>query len=164
MGASFHETPVQTVRAVFRTRRSFPFVGTHHRAMIAQSSGARERAGQPSCYSRQMKVVYLVGAALGALIPWYFNVLALQEIGGGFTPRAFFMVGFEGSPMLGSVAADFWIGSTISFVWMIVEARRLGMKRWWVFVVWTFAIAWASALPLFFFLRERHLEREASRS
>jgi hypothetical protein len=109
-----------------------------------------------------MKRFYLVAACLGAAIPWWFNLRALAELGAGFTPQAFFMVGFQGSAMLGSVAADFWIGSSVALVWMIVEARRLGMKRWWAFVIWTFVIAWASALPLFLYFRERQLEQRAS--
>lgn len=109
-----------------------------------------------------MKAFYLVAAVLGAVIPWRFNILALQQLGSAFTPKAFFMVGFEGSAMLGSVAADFWIGSTVALVWMIVEGRRLGMKHWWGFVIWTIVIAWASALPLFLLFRERHLEREGA--
>ena len=106
-----------------------------------------------------MKVFYLVAGILGAAIPWWFNLRAFAELGAEFTPRAFFMVGFEGSAMLGSVAADFWIGSTVALVWMLVEARRLDMKHRWAIVVWTLAVAWASALPLFLLFRERHLER-----
>ena len=105
-----------------------------------------------------MKAFYLLAALAGAAIPWFFNIRALAEIGMGFTPQAFFMVGFEGSAMLGSVAADFWIGSSVALVWMVAEARRLKMKHWWFFVVWTFLIAWASALPLFLFFRQRVLE------
>ncbi|NVB38262.1 DUF2834 domain-containing protein [Pseudenhygromyxa sp. WMMC2535] len=106
-----------------------------------------------------MKAFYLVAGILGAVIPWWFNLHAFAELGSAFTPRAFFMVGFEGSALLGSVAADFWIGSIVALVWMLVEAKRLGMKHRWAIVVWTLTIAWASALPLFLLLRERHLER-----
>lgn len=110
-----------------------------------------------------MKYFYLAMAVAGAVVPWTYNLMVFEEIGvDGFTPQAFFMVGFEGSAMLGSLAADFWIGSTASLVWMVIEARRLKMKLWWVLVPLTFMVAWACALPLFLFLRERHLEREVS--
>lgn len=104
-----------------------------------------------------MRYFYLAAALAGALVPWWFNLRAFEEVGAGFTPKAFFMVGFEGSAMLGSVAADFWIGSSVALVWMVAEARRLKMKHLWFFLVWTFAVAWASSLPLFLFARERRL-------
>ena len=46
----------------------------------------------------------------------------------------------------------------------MIEARRLKMKLWWAFIPLTFMIAWACALPLFLFLRERHLERAVASS
>ena len=104
-----------------------------------------------------LKWVYLVGAIVGACATWWFNLHAIAEMGAGFTPQAFLMVGFEGSSLLGSVAADFWVGSTVSLIWMIAEARRLKMRHWWVFLVLTPLVAWAFALPLFLFFRERHL-------
>lgn len=105
-----------------------------------------------------LKAFYLTAAVVGAIATWWFNLHAMSEIGAGFTPQAFVMVGFEGSSMLGSVAADFWIGSTVSLVWMVVEARRIGMRHWWVFIALTFMVAWACALPLFLFFRELHLD------
>ncbi|MBX3273387.1 MAG: DUF2834 domain-containing protein [Sandaracinaceae bacterium] len=105
-----------------------------------------------------IKYFYLLGAIAGAGSTWWFNIAAFREIGAGFTPQAFVMVGFEGSAMLGSLAADFWVGSTVSLVWMVVEARRLGMRHVWAFVALTFGVAWAFSLPLFLFFRERRLE------
>jgi hypothetical protein len=69
------------------------------------------------------------------------------------------LVGFQGNAMLGSLAADFWVGSLASLIWMIVEGRRLQMARIWIYFVLTFVIAWAFALPLFLYMRERRLAR-----
>lgn len=105
--------------------------------------------------------LYLALALAGAVVPWTYNVLAMQELGRAFTPAEFVAEGFRGSALLGSVAADFWIGSLAALIWMPIEARRLGMARPWLYVVITFAIAWACALPLFLFMRERHLAARA---
>ncbi len=105
-----------------------------------------------------MKYFYLLAAVVGAIVPWYFNLQAIAEEGDKFTPAAFFLVGFQGSAMLGSVAADFWIGSMVSLVWMVAECRRLRMPRLWLYIVVTFAVAWACSLPLFLYFRQRHLE------
>src|SRR5687768_7446921 len=99
--------------------------------------------------------VYLGLAILGALSTWTYNLRALSELGDAFTPAAFVRVGFEGSALLGSLAADFWVGSTASLIWMISEGRRLQMRRLWVYAILTFGIAWAFSLPLFLFMRER---------
>jgi hypothetical protein len=101
--------------------------------------------------------LYLAIAIAGVATTWSYNLLALQELGAAFTPQSFILVGFQGSPLLGSLASDFWVGSLASLIWMVSEGRRLHMPRIWLYVVLTFGIAWAFALPLFLFMRERHL-------
>lgn len=58
------------------------------------------------------------------------------------------------------MASDFWVGAFAALIFMIVEGRRLQMKRLWIYVVLTFVIAWAFAFPLFLFMRERMLQRD----
>jgi hypothetical protein len=101
--------------------------------------------------------VYLGFAALGAVSTWTYNILAVRELGRMFTPAEFVLSGFEGSAVLGSVASDFWVGSLVSLVWLVVEGRRLAMRRVWLYVVLTVMIAWAFAFPLFLHMRERRL-------
>lgn len=101
--------------------------------------------------------VYLGFSIIGAVTTWRYNLMALHDLGRLPPPVDFVRVGFEGSAILGSLASDFWVGSLASLVWMVVEARRLQMRRPWVYVVLTFLIAWAAALPLFLFMRERRL-------
>ncbi|MET0387212.1 MAG: DUF2834 domain-containing protein [Polyangiales bacterium] len=105
--------------------------------------------------------MYLALAIVGAGSTWSYNLLAIRELGDAFTPQAFLRVGFEGSPLLGSLASDFWVGSLASLVWMVSEGLRLRMARIWIYVVLTLGIAWAFALPLFLFMRERHLAKQA---
>lgn len=113
---------------------------------------------QASAKITLLQWLYLLLAILGALTTWYYNVQAIGDLGSQFTPLAFAQVGFEGSNLLASLAADFWIGSLASLIWMIAEGRRLKMKRIWVYVVLTFAVAWAFSLPLFLFMRESKLQ------
>jgi len=101
--------------------------------------------------------VYLGFAALGGASTWTYNIMAMRELGRMFTPAEFVRVGFEGPAVLGSVAADFWVGSLVSLVWLVVEARRLGMRRVWLYLALTLMIAWAFAFPLFLHMRERRL-------
>ncbi len=129
---------------------------------LETSSGGVGYSGGSRRGDAMLRGFYLLCAVLGAVIPWWFNYHALVELGTGYTPKAFFLIGFQGSPLLGSVAADFWVGSIATLVWMVVEARRLGMRHWWVWIPLTFGVAWACALPLFLFFREGWLaERTA---
>ena len=104
-----------------------------------------------------MRFIYLGAAVIGAVSTWTYNILQIQQTG-GFSASEFVMQGFQGTAILGSMAADFWVGATISMVWMLVEARRLKMPYWWAFLPLSICIAWAFALPLFLYFRERALD------
>lgn len=45
----------------------------------------------------------------------------------------------------------------IGLVFMIAEARRLGMRHVWIYVVLTFAVAISVSLPAFLIARQFHL-------
>jgi hypothetical protein len=106
--------------------------------------------------------VYLALAVIGLCATWYFNLQAFKTLGPDFTPLAFIRAGYEGSPILGSLASDFWVGAFASTLWMVAEGRQLGIRSMWVYVVLALVVAWAFALPLFLFMRERWLSRGGS--
>lgn len=47
---------------------------------------------------------------------------------------------------------------------MCVEARRLGMRHLWVYVLGTVLVAFAFTCPLFLLMRERHLQLSRSQT
>jgi hypothetical protein len=98
---------------------------------------------------------YLLSAIAGAIVPMYFN-MQFMKTGQTFTPMVWLQAGLI-STLTKSITFDFLIGSTAVLVWMIVECRRLKMKGLWVYVLFTFMIAWAFTCPLFLFMRERAL-------
>jgi hypothetical protein len=99
---------------------------------------------------------YGVFAAAGAAVPWYFNIRHMRESGELLTPQGWLAGGFV-SPLTSSITTDFVIGTAPVLVWMVVEARRLGMRHWWLYVVTTFLVAFAFACPLFLLMREVRL-------
>jgi Terpene cyclase DEP1 len=101
-------------------------------------------------------IFYGAFAAAGAIVPWYFNIKYMQESGELLTPQAWLAGGFI-NPLTASITTDFVIGTTPVLVWMVVEARRLGMRHWWFYIVTTFLVAFAFACPLFLFMREAHV-------
>lgn len=102
-------------------------------------------------------VFYAILTVLGAIVPWIFN---LEHFAAGGTGGEFFTLGFV-NPVAGSLTVDLLIGSLAFIVWMVIEARRRGMKNWWIYIVVTFTIAFACSAPLFLWMRERHLAEQA---
>ena len=113
-----------------------------------------------SAQTSQIRFVYLGLAVIGAVTTWTYNIQWMLEQQRAMTASEFLTVGFSGSALLGSLASDFWVGWFASVIFMVIEGRRLQMQRIWVYVVLTFVIAWAFALPLFLFVRESVLSRE----
>jgi hypothetical protein len=105
-----------------------------------------------------LTVFYGLCAAAGAVVPWYFNVAYMRESGELLTPQRWLAEGFA-TTLAGSITSDFLIGTTPVLVWMVAEARRLGMRHWWFYVVATFLIAFAFACPLFLLMRERKMQQ-----
>lgn len=70
----------------------------------------------------------------------------------------FFESGFV-NPGAAFLTVDAIIGGTAFLCWMIPEARKLGMRHWWVYIVLTFGVAFAVSFPFFLFMRERKLQQ-----
>jgi hypothetical protein len=101
------------------------------------------------------QVVYLALAGLCAT--WYFNLRFMAESGGGFDVMAFIRAGYANAAST-SLSNDLLVGCAAFLVWSFAEVRRLGMRRWWIYPVLTFGIAFAFTFPLFLFLRDRRLQ------
>jgi len=101
-------------------------------------------------------VFYLLCSAAGLVVPWYFN-WQHAKTGEPFSVQIFIESGMV-SPLSSSITTDFLIGATAVLVFMMVEGRRLKMKYLWLYVIFTFLIAWAFTCPLFLFNRERKLQ------
>jgi hypothetical protein len=103
-----------------------------------------------------LAIFYGIFAAAGAVVPWYFNIVWMRETGLLLTPATFVSGGFI-NPLTSSITTDFFIGTTPVLIWMVIEARRMGMRHAWLYVVGTFAIAFAFTCPLFLMMRELKL-------
>lgn len=96
-------------------------------------------SGQASPGVTPLMVFYGAFAAAGAVVPWYFNIRYMVETGEFITPHGLIAGGFVTS-LASSLTSDFLIGTTPVLVWMVVEARRLGMRHRWAYVAGTFLI------------------------
>jgi hypothetical protein len=94
----------------------------------------------------------VVAGFFGTLV---FNLQFVREAG-GFDVAAFVAGGYA-NPAAGSLTTDLLVALAAFLVWSFVEARRLGMRHWWVYLAVTFLVAFAVAFPLYLLARDRRL-------
>lgn len=100
-----------------------------------------------------LALVYLVLAVAGLIGTWAFNLLAITQ-----------MTDFLGDlvtsgPAVSSITVDLLVVAIAGSVFIIVEARRLGMRHGWLYVVLSGLTAFAFTFPLFLAMRQRHVTR-----
>jgi hypothetical protein len=97
-------------------------------------------------------MIYAVLAALGVILPMYYN---LQYVGAGGN----LLVDFFTVPLQNAVTASLLFDLLIAFaafnVLLFTEGRRLGNRNFWLCVAVSWLVAFAAGLPLFLLLRER---------
>ena len=96
--------------------------------------------------------VYLILSIVGLVTAWVFNALAVmnnQDYAGAWFGTAVDWV----------LSADFTVVAIAVVVFMISEARRLKMKRVWLYILLSGITAMAFIFPLFMAMRERKLDQ-----
>lgn len=109
---------------------------------------------------RAREAIYIALAVAGLCLTWYHNLAFFRETGDPFAIGAFISAVFVNHASA-SIGWDITIACAAFIVWMLHEAKRIGMSHAWVYVVLTFTIAFAFSAPLFLYMRERHLARTA---
>ncbi|MHC2999136.1 DUF2834 domain-containing protein [Microbacterium sp. HJ5] len=100
-------------------------------------------------YWTPLAVVFLLLAVAGLIGTWYFNVLAIVEL------RDFVGDLVTSGPAVSSISVDLLVVAVAGSVFIIAEARRLGMRFGWLYVAGAAVTAFAFTFPLFLAMRER---------
>lgn len=108
--------------------------------MTAPTGGARGDRG------------YLVLAAVGLVGTAWFNVRSGGVEGG-------YLRGWFANAAASSAAVDLIVVAVAASAFMIVEGRRLGMRRPWLYPLLALPTAIAFTFPLFLYARSRALRR-----
>lgn len=106
----------------------------------------------------KMLCVFYGLVAVGAFFAtWSQNLafFALPDNGGlpGFIRMAY------ANPAAASISNDILFMCFAAFTFMVVEARRLGMRHVWLYLVLSCCIAVSVMFPLFLLARQRRLAR-----
>ena len=102
-------------------------------------------------------VFFLILSIVGLITAWVFNGIA--SVTGQNYLDAWF-----GSAVDWVLSLDILIVAIAGSVFMIYEARKLGMKRVWLYIVLSGVTAFAFTFPLFLAMRERKLATLAAKS
>ena len=103
-----------------------------------------------------LAITYLVVAILGLIGTWTLNILAITQ------NSSFFGEWFSNGAATQSLQVDLLVLAVASGIFIVVEGRRLGMRRAWLFLPLAAVTAAAFAVPLFLALRERRLATPAA--
>lgn len=111
--------------------------------------------GRMTRYWTPLAIVYLALAVLGLVGTWTYNVLAIVQM------RDFLGDLASSGPAVSSITTDLLVVAVAGCVFIIVEAKRLGMRFAWLYVVLSVITAFAFTFPLFLAMRQRRMTRLA---
>ncbi|WP_158590355.1 DUF2834 domain-containing protein [Noviherbaspirillum cavernae] len=101
--------------------------------------------------------LYLTFAVAGLVLTWYFNIRHVMAGGSLLLPE--FVAHAFANHVSSSVAVDITVVAFAFFVWMFSEAKRLGIRWPFVYVILTIFVALAFAFPLFLAVRAHVIEK-----
>ncbi len=90
---------------------------------------------------------------IGTLV---FNVVSVLE------GRNYLGDWFGSGPAVNSLGVDLFVVAVAGSILIVLEARRLGMRNAWLYIVLSAATAFAFTFPLFLAMRERRIRALAS--
>lgn len=105
--------------------------------------------------SKSRQIIYALFALAGVTLTSYFNIQYMLEQG-GFSLSHFIHQAYINNAS-SSLTNDVLVIWGAFIVWSFIEARRLSMARWWVYILLTATVAVAFAVPVFLLIRERRL-------
>ena len=95
---------------------------------------------------------FFVLSLIGLITAWTFNGLAVMRgenyIADGFTTNVDWVY-----------SLDLLIGGVAGMAFIVIEGRRLKMRRLWIYIALAFVTAFAFVFPLFLGFRSLRLEK-----
>lgn len=96
----------------------------------------------------------LLAVAALALTQWHLVRFLLADDNGGVL--GFLADGFA-TPAAAFLTTDLLVVGTAAIAFMVVESRRIGLRRVWIYVAVSLLVAVSVGLPLFLIHRQRAL-------
>jgi hypothetical protein len=106
--------------------------------------------------SRNLCIFYGLVAIVALIATWSQN---LQYAGGALGPPMQYLLDLKANPAARSFTVDIGFFLLAAAGLMVAEARRLGVKLVWLYVIFGFVIAISVTFPLFLIAREMRLAK-----
>ncbi|BDS51071.1 DUF2834 domain-containing protein [Rhodoluna lacicola] len=101
---------------------------------------------------------FFILSAIGLITAWYYNGIAVMK-------AQDYLAAWFGSEVDLVLSLDLTIVAIAGSAFMIFEAKRLGMKRVWLYLLLSGVTAMAATFPFFLAMRELKIaKRSASNS
>ncbi len=104
-----------------------------------------------------IRILYLLLAIAGLVMPWYFNLQFMEQYGSGFNLDQF-IADSSLNAASKSLGWDLMVACVAGLSWIYFESKRLSLRFFWVYFILAFGVAFAFAFPLFLFVRQGKLE------
>ena len=111
----------------------------------------------PATKHQQRFYFYLVVSIVGLVTAWVFNGIAVMQ-------SQDYLAAWFGQEVDWVLSLDILIVAIAGSAFMIFEAKRLGIKRVWLYIVASGVTAFAFTFPLFLAIRERKLQELAAQA
>jgi len=105
----------------------------------------------------RLSLVYVAIALLALLATWNQNLHYFGGDAGPVSVLTTFWKATFANPAAASITLDLFLFVLAVMIWMVLEARRLGMPFVWLYIVGGLLIAISVTFPLFMAARERRL-------
>lgn len=102
-----------------------------------------------------MKHVYIGLMVLGTILPFTFFIPYFNNPDNSIL--SFLRDLFVNQASAG-LSMDITVSFLTFFVWSAVDAKRHGIKKWWLVPVATFSVGLSLAMPLYLYLRESKIK------
>ena len=97
------------------------------------------------------KPLYLTLAVVGTVVPWLFFARFFLSEG---LDLPLFLRGLFANGAAGGFSADVLLSIVVFWIWSFLDARRHGIRRWWLVLPSGCLVGLSLALPLYLYLRE----------
>jgi hypothetical protein len=109
-----------------------------------------------------LSIIYDCLALLALVACWRQNLLFMQDAGVDLaTGFVVFWPALLANHATTSITVDIFLLCVAAMIWMVFEARRLGIRFVWAYVLLSFPIGISVMFPLFLVARERALASRA---